>query len=359
MMSQLLRGWWLYIVLGLLVVMVYAWSRAVMRVVPVEALLAHDGPSVASKQPAQQPLQWFPEELKLEELPQLMAQQPLLGVALSVVTAGALGLALGGFGLTLWGLWTGRARAVWRFPSHSLPSWSFGELGRIVFLMIVIAMLLIPVVVAVSLVGHHPVALDAHLRITVSMLVLDAAAILVVAAFAVGKGSSAWKTFGLSRRSLAPAISTGLRGYVTMFPWLFVVLFLVVNAAHALGLEPPIEPIQELIFQEGRPLVLGLTAVLACLVGPVAEELFFRGIVFSALRQRSSRTVAMLGSAAAFALMHGNPVGFPSILLLGCLLAYLYERTGSLASSLAVHILHNTFLMSTALIVRRLLELVS
>ena len=355
-MPRLLRGWVLYVILGLLVVLVYAWSRAMTRAVSINALVTHEGPSVVLEQPSEETLRWFPDELKFEELPRLMTQQPFLGVALLVMTAGALGLALGGCGLTFWGIWTRRARAVWRFPSHALPSWSFGELGRIVFLTVVIAILLPPVVVAISSVGHRPAALDAHLRITVSMLVLDLGAILLVAAFAVGKGPSVWETFGLSRRTLLPSLAMGAYSYVTMFPWLFAVLFLAVEVTHALGLKPPIEPIQELLFQEDRPLVLGLTTVLACVVGPVAEECFFRGVVFSALRRRTSRAAAMLISGGAFALLHGNPLGFPSILLLGCLLAYLYERTGSLASSLSVHILHNTFLMSAALLVRRLME---
>jgi membrane protease YdiL (CAAX protease family) len=143
-----------------------------------------------------------------------------------------------------------------------------------------------------------------------------------------------------------------------MFPWLFIALWLTVEAARALGVEPPVEPIQELVFQEDRTAVLALTALLACLVGPVAEECFFRGVVFAALRRRVSRAAAMGVSAGAFALLHGNPIGFPSIWLLGCLLAYLYERTGSLAAPLAVHVLHNTLLMSTALMVRRVMELV-
>jgi membrane protease YdiL (CAAX protease family) len=356
-MQRLLRGWVLYAVFGLLVVLVYAWSRAGVHVAPIEEFAAHADQPTAPEELAEDALQWFPGELELEALPRLMTQQPLLGAALLSVTAGAFGLALAGFGLTLWGVWTGRSQAAWRFPSRPLPAWSFGELARIVFLTVAVAMLLPFVVVAASSVGLGPPVLDAHLRITVSMLVLDAAAILIVAAFAVGKGPSVRRTFGLSGPTLLSSILVGLRGYVTMFPWLFVVLFLVVEAAHALGLKPPIEPIQELLFREDRPLVLGLTAVLACLLGPVAEELFFRGVVFSTLRRRSSRTVAMLVSAAAFALMHGNPVGFPSILLLGCLLANLYERTGSLASSLSVHILHNTLLLSAALIVRRLAEL--
>ena len=62
----------------------------------------------------------------------------------------------------------------------------------------------------------------------------------------------------------------------------------------------------------------------------------------------------MLVSGGAFALLHTNLIGFPSILLLGCLLANLYERTGSLAASLTVHIVHNTLLMAMAISFRQL-----
>ena len=101
-------------------------------------------------------------------------------------------------------------------------------------------------------------------------------------------------------------------------------------------------------------MVLALTLVLACGIGPIAEECFFRGVVYAALRRRTSRIVAILASGAIFALIHTNPVGFLPIMVLGCVLAYLYERTGSLASPLAIHILHNTFLMAMAMIFRRL-----
>ena len=60
----------------------------------------------------------------------------------------------------------------------------------------------------------------------------------------------------------------------------------------------------------------------------------------------------MATTAAIFALVHTNVVGFLPIFLLGYLLADVYDRTGSLAAPLAVHIAHNTYLMSIALVMR-------
>ena len=355
-MHHFLRGRLLYVVLGCLAVLLFVWTRAVMRAVPADQSAVSP---VVSAEPAApvEPLHWIPKELQWDELPRVLADQPVLGAALAVVLAGTLGFALAGIGLTIWGIGTGRYRTMWQFPDPALPAWSFGELGRILLLMVVVAMGLPVLAIAAASAGIDVVLTDPHVRLTVSMLVLDAAAILIIAAFAIGKRTSLWQTFGCARRRLWATLATSVRSYVTLFPWLFVVLWITVEVARVVGIKPPVEPIQELIFQENRPAVLGLTALLACLVGPAAEELFFRGVVFSVLHRRLSRAAAIGLSAGAFALLHGNLIGCPSIWLLGCLLAYLYERTGSLTGPLMIHVLHNTLLMSMALMIRRVMEL--
>jgi len=136
---------------------------------------------------------------------------------------------------------------------------------------------------------------------------------------------------------------------------MMALLWGIVSTSQRLGIEPPIEPIHELLFMDQPRLVLGLTVVLSCLIGPVAEEFFFRGVLFTAVRRHTSRTVAMLASGAAFAMAHTNVLGFLPIVLLGCLLADLYERTGSLVAPIAVHVVHNSLLVGLALTLKALL----
>ncbi len=300
-----------------------------------------------------QPLEWWPTGLTLVTLRQLTVRAPLLMAALWILTLCAVGLAIAGVALSVWAVWTGRIRSVWRFASPRLPAWSFGELGRITLLMLIMTGFL-PLVRQPSLSRWMGGEVDAHLRLTASMLFLDVFAILTIVAFAQGKGTSMWRALGLSSRKWAASMAVGSRSYVAVFPWMFLLLFVVVEWTRAMGFTPPIEPIQELIFQDDRPVVLGLTALLACVVGPVAEEFFFRGVIYTAIRRRTSWLVAMFASSALFALMHANLVGFPSLFMLGCLLGYLYERTGTLAGSLAVHVAHNTLLLSIALVLRQL-----
>jgi membrane protease YdiL (CAAX protease family) len=152
------------------------------------------------------------------------------------------------------------------------------------------------------------------------------------------------------------AVVDGLKGYLVMFPWIFLLMFLTVEVMRFFHWKPPLQPIQVILFRERDPWVIGLMALLTCVVAPIAEECFFRGVVFAAMRRRLSRGVAISVSAAAFALVHSNPVGFLPIFLIGSLLAYLYERTGSLAAPVAVHMVHNTFLMCFGIVIRTLMR---
>ena len=345
MIQRLLRGRLVYLFLGALVVFLYARALSVRSLPPIES--AH-APQVS------EPLEWWPKALDADALKRIVIHEPRLGLLLVVLTAFVAVMGFGGLGLAVWGLCTGRLRTLWRGPSMPLPRWSFGELARIVMLTLLIASLM--PFVRFAVISFQPLwILDLHLWITVSMMALDLFVMLTILTFALEKGSSVWQTVGLTTRDVGASIRTGLLGYLAVFPWLFFLLFLIVALARALGLQPPLEPIHELIFQEHRPEVLALTVVLACVVGPVAEELFFRGVLYATIRRYSSRWVAMLLSGALFSLVHTNLIGFLPIMVLGCLLAYLYERTGSLIAPMTIHILHNTYLLSLALVFRQLM----
>lgn len=346
MIQRLLRGRVLYAALTIFIVSLYA------RGIPsMHGPAPSEGISAAPQ--ASEPLEWWPSTLDAEAMKRAADRSPHLAVLLSVLSMIAGCLALGGIGLFFWGVGTGRIRSLWRFRPPRLPGWSFGELGRILILIVAIASLIPFARFGLEAVFH--LVSDTNLAMTVSMLVLDCFVIVAILAFARGKRRSVWRVFGCTAQKLPGALATGLRGYTAVFPWLFVLLFVAMELARRFGWKPPVEPIQQLIFEEDRTGVLALTVLLACVVGPVAEELLFRGVLYQAIRRRTSRLVAMLASAAAFSLIHTNVVGFLPIFLLGCLLADLYERTGSLAGSTAIHIIHNALLMSVALIMRELL----
>jgi membrane protease YdiL (CAAX protease family) len=364
MMQQLLRGWLLYIGLGAVVVGLYVQVLRGLSEhgVPDEDLLGErlsiaqpfaDGGSASDEMT----LAWWPQDLTPQALTRVARRQPLLAMALSLWSLAITGLAVAGVLLTVWAIWTRRLGAVFRYPARPPPPWSLGELARIIALAMLVCSLLPLVRLGVAW-FQREWEFDSPLWIPVTTLVVELCVILGVFAFAAGKGTPARGAIGLTTFRLRAALAVGLRGYVAVFPWVLLALFLTVELLRAFEVTVPVEPIQKLLLQERDPLVVGLTVALACVIGPVAEELLFRGVLYAALRRRLNRPTALLAGSAIFALIHANPVGCLSLFLMGILLADLYERTGTLWCPLIVHIAHNTLLTSLALVVRQLLAAV-
>lgn len=345
LMQRMLRGRWLYVMLGAVVLLLYA--RMAGSPVPV----APDAPP--HRVPAEL---WGGKPLDTAGLRAVAAREPSLALALIGLSVFIAILGLGGVGMLLRGILTGRIGALWQFASKRLPRWSFGDLLRITLLTVAIGSLLPFIRLLLLATEFGGWAAHTNLWIAMAMLFLDLFVILAILVFAAGKGLRIRELFGWSA-GVPDALRIGFRGYIAVFPWLFLLLYLVVEAAKRFHFQPPMEPIHEMLFQDPHPAVLGITVLLACVIGPLAEELFFRGVVYAAIRQRTSRVIAMLASGLVFSLIHTNLMGFLPIMALGSLLAYLYERTGSLLAPLAVHVLHNTLLMSLALTFRQMMAL--
>jgi uncharacterized protein len=84
--------------------------------------------------------------------------------------------------------------------------------------------------------------------------------------------------------------------------------------------------------------------LLGVLVAPVAEEAFFRGMLFGGLRRQLSMIPAALISGVVFGVVHfaSGAAAIPPLAILGVVLCLLYERTGSILPGLAAHTLNNT-----------------
>jgi len=98
-----------------------------------------------------------------------------------------------------------------------------------------------------------------------------------------------------------------------------------------------------LIFPE---LTLGAFASAFIGVGvlaPIGEEAFFRGVVYTLLRQRLSAAWSVGLSSLAFALAHADsPPVILTSLIIGLALAWVYEKTQSLWPGILIHILNNS-----------------
>ena len=103
-------------------------------------------------------------------------------------------------------------------------------------------------------------------------------------------------------------------------------------------------PLEELDLE--GPTVIGGLALVVVLWGPLAEEVFFRGFVFSGLMGQMGFARAAVASSLLFALFHLDPRVMVPIFVTGMLLAWLYHRTGSLWSCCAAHAMQNALAFS-------------
>lgn len=101
------------------------------------------------------------------------------------------------------------------------------------------------------------------------------------------------------------------------------------------------------------PMWLGI-AIIGCLPGFI-EELLYRGIIYNAFRKRSILT-GIVVSALTFGLMHMNFNQIMYAIYLGILFALLVEATGSLVSSMVLHMVFNAFNTAYVYILPRLYE---
>jgi membrane protease YdiL (CAAX protease family) len=85
------------------------------------------------------------------------------------------------------------------------------------------------------------------------------------------------------------------------------------------------------------PAAYVLDTAQGALISPVAEELLFRGLLFTALVQRVPVWVATIVSALIFAAVHFEPYSFVALFAVGVGLALLFYRTRNLWLTVTAH----------------------
>ena len=95
-----------------------------------------------------------------------------------------------------------------------------------------------------------------------------------------------------------------------------------------------------------RPYSLMAVAVFSVTLGPIMEELLFRGFLYPLVRKNFGVLTAIIGTALPFGLVHLAQYGYSwasglLIFMVGVVLASVRERTNSLAAGFLVHVGYN------------------
>lgn len=173
--------------------------------------------------------------------------------------------------------------------------------------------------------------------------------LLVLASWLAGPGRHGASMASLGLKLAVPRLRFQLLLPVLVFvaSLIFSVLYVSLVSNLPWDFLAPDPPLEE--FDVEGPAVITGFAFVVVLWGPLAEEVFFRGFIFSGLSGRLGITGAAVASSLLFALFHFDPRVMVPIFATGMLLAWLYHRTGSLWSCLAAHALQNGLVVVIAL----------
>jgi membrane protease YdiL (CAAX protease family) len=152
--------------------------------------------------------------------------------------------------------------------------------------------------------------------------------------------------FGLRRAPFWPALGWAALGMVS-----FYVLAAVYTALVSPDAEQTVA--QDLGADEGTFGLIAAGFMVIC-IAPFAEEFFFRGFFYKALRSKYSVIVAALIDGALFGVIHYDFSGadalliLPPLAVLGFLFCLVYEKTGSLWPVIGLHAFNNAIAYGVA-----------
>ena len=159
-------------------------------------------------------------------------------------------------------------------------------------------------------------------------------------------------TWLIARAFGNPSRALGLRSFRLRWLWIaagLTLLSVIVSAAlepilHA-GEEQGLAPEK---WQEDRAVAFALNGAVVVLVVPFVEELFFRGLGVRVLGFLG-KWVAIVGTAAVFALAHGILVGIPALGFFALALAWVRWESESVWPGFIAHAAYNLVGILTAL----------
>ena len=168
---------------------------------------------------------------------------------------------------------------------------------------------------------------------------------IVWMALVVSRGTQGWAQIGLARRNLAPGLLRGLvwsAGFAAAAALGWGIL-------HALGIDPLRFLQAGSASRRGYPVLLFLVGGV---IGPIAEEIYFRGLIYGYCR-RWGFWPALAVSTLIFTLLHADAAAVPITQIVGGLVfATAYEIEKKILVPITIHVLGNLAIFSVAQILR-------
>ena len=208
--------------------------------------------------------------------------------------------------------------------------WTAGFLGSVVAL-----------IAAVVLFGVSPGAEDASSQLALGVLVLLQVPLWIglfgTPLLARSRGLRWKEQMGWRMRAVdvPVGLAVGLLLQFVVLPLLYIPILAVFEDLDVEG------PARELTALAVAPMEVVALVFMTVVAAPITEEVFFRGLLQGALRDRFGPVRAVAISSLAFAVVHFQVVQFPALVVIGVVHALLVLATGRLGAALWSHIAFN------------------
>jgi membrane protease YdiL (CAAX protease family) len=153
-----------------------------------------------------------------------------------------------------------------------------------------------------------------------------------------------WRPWRLGMPAVATEFAIAVAGQVviTATTVAVFVLLMLTFGERVLPTAPPLEPLLRSP-RRWEPIALGILAIIGA---PIAEETFFRGLLYNALRRRLAVILAAPLSALIFGFLHPFELAsIGAVSLVGLVLALLYEWRRTILAPMLLHSLNNSLAM--------------
>ena len=132
-------------------------------------------------------------------------------------------------------------------------------------------------------------------------------------------------------------LGVGVASQLVLLPILYIPIFLLFDTTQ----EDVSEVARELTDRATDPIGVVLLVLIVGIGAPIAEEIFYRGLLYRSLENRFGAWPAIVGSGVIFGASHFQPLQFLGLAAFGVVLAYLTHRTGRLAPAIFAHMAFN------------------
>lgn len=326
---------------------------ALMVAVLTAAALASAWPQSGTVTPAADPhseAQRLETTRRIEALGEQMQHDPKLALAMGLVVFLVLLLGLAGL---VWGIALARSlgrgeRWMDRFNAPRTP-WGIHDAFKAVVLLFFLDLVFAAALGAVF--GWFGMA-ETHWALMLGALLRSAVLILYLGAVARRHGGG-WRDLGICANRPWSQAAWGLGGYLAMIPVYLAVLAALAGILNLFQIKMPVQTPVQILYTESNTTAVMAFAFFMGILGPWFEEVFFRGFIYPAFRNRLGSVRAVVAVSLIFAALHAHGIAFVPIFVLGLALNILYERSGSIVPGAVLHMTHNSAMLALTLMIRQ------